>query len=85
MCCKDLVPPDYPYAVCPKCDMQNAMDADEDYDVCDCCGGDGVVEYIDHFEVWGEDCPIELNHLVPCPECNRRRPNTRICDTGNSP
>jgi hypothetical protein len=33
-----------------------------------------VVEYIDHPEVWGEDCPSEMNHLVPCSECSIRRP-----------
>jgi alpha-D-ribose 1-methylphosphonate 5-phosphate C-P lyase len=41
-------------------------------DVCEMCGGDGVIEYLDHPEVWGEDCPSYQNHLLPCPECRRR-------------
>lgn len=42
-----------------------------DQDAWDCpsCGGEGSVEYMDHPEVWGEDCPSEANHLVACPEC----------------
>lgn len=45
---------------------------DDDDDCCDMCGGDGVVEYLDHPELWGEDCPSYQNHLLPCPECARR-------------
>jgi hypothetical protein len=41
-------------------------------ETCDCCGGEGVIEYADHPEVWGEDCPSYQNHLLPCPECRRR-------------
>lgn len=41
-----------------------------EYSQCDCCGGDGVVEYIDHPGLWGEDCPSRVNHLLTCPECN---------------
>jgi hypothetical protein len=52
---------------------------DYDYDdfgdgeTCDCCGGEGVIEYADHPEVWGEDCPSYKNHLLPCPECSGGR------------
>ena len=38
---------------------------------CGSCGGEGLVEYIDTPELWGEDCPSEVNHLEPCPECRR--------------
>jgi hypothetical protein len=44
----------------------------DDEDTCEMCGGDGVIEYLDHPEVWGEDCPSYQNHLLPCPECRRR-------------
>lgn len=53
-------------------EMLYANDDGDCDDVCECCGGDGTVEYIDHPEVWGEDCPSEMNHLVPCPECAAR-------------
>lgn len=41
----------------------------EESDLCPVCGGDGSVEYDDHPECWGEDCPSEVNHLITCPEC----------------
>ena len=44
----------------------------DDEETCDMCGGDGMIEYLDHPEVWGEDCPSDQNHLLPCPECWRR-------------
>lgn len=45
-------------------------DDGEDRDVCDRCGGDGTIEYADAGpDVWGEDCPSEVNHLVECPDC----------------
>lgn len=50
-------------------------DADDDYDGepredCWRCGGDGVIDYMDAGpDVWGEDCPSEVNHLVTCPDC----------------
>ena len=44
----------------------------DDEETCEMCGGDGVIEYLDHPEVWGEDCPSYQNHLLPCPECRRR-------------
>lgn len=48
-------------------------DWDDDHgdpDRCDRCGGEGVIEYAEAGpEVWGEDCPSEVNHLVTCPEC----------------
>lgn len=61
----------------------------DDEDVCEMCGGDGVIEYLDHPEVWGEDCPSYQNHLLPCPECRRRElaerrkanpPNEKLSD-----
>lgn len=42
----------------------------EPHDDCETCGGDGHVEYQDHPELWGEDCPSRKNHLLPCPDCN---------------
>lgn len=51
-------------------------DADDDYwdgeeePSCPTCGGDGMIEYMEGGpEVWGEDCPSEMNHLVTCPNC----------------
>jgi hypothetical protein len=41
---------------------------DED-GICPWCGGDGIAEYLDCPEVWGEDCPSEPNHLIVCPQC----------------
>ena len=50
--------------------------ANEQYDDCEgkpacpTCGGDGTIEYMEGGpEVWGEDCPSEMNHLVTCPNC----------------
>lgn len=38
--------------------------------VCERCGGEGSIEYDDAgSDVWGEDCPSEMNHLVECPAC----------------
>lgn len=45
---------------------------EENEETCDMCGGEGVIEYADYPEVWGEDCPSYQNHLLPCPECRRR-------------
>ncbi|MEN6535298.1 MAG: DUF5131 family protein [Bryobacteraceae bacterium] len=42
-------------------------------DECPRCCGDGAVEYIDSPDQWGEDCPTEKNHWIPCPECRRRK------------
>lgn len=71
--CDDILKPEYPYAVCERCDLQNMVEADDDCDVCDRCGGDGVIEYLDAGpSVWGEDCPSEMNHLIPCPQCSGR-------------
>lgn len=36
---------------------------------CTLCGGEGFREYNDAPEEWGEDCPSEPNHLIPCREC----------------
>lgn len=36
---------------------------------CPCCGGEGLVELQDHPELWDEDCFMEENRLVACPEC----------------
>ena len=42
---------------------------DQDAWDCERCGGEGHMEYNDCPEVWGEDCPSEVNHLVECPTC----------------
>lgn len=44
-------------------------DGDAEEPTCDCCGGEGFVELQDHPELWDEDCFMELNRLVTCPEC----------------
>jgi hypothetical protein len=42
----------------------------QDRDQCDRCGGDGVLDYLDAGpDVWGEDCPSLVDHLVTCPDC----------------
>jgi hypothetical protein len=51
-------------------DEQAALEADPDCGVCDRCGGDGMIEYNDgDGSDWGEDCPVELNHLITCRAC----------------
>jgi DnaJ-class molecular chaperone len=45
------------------------FDDEEDGHSCPSCGGDGIVEYLDAPDSWGEDCPSEENHLVTCPNC----------------
>lgn len=42
---------------------------DQDAWECELCGGDGVREYNDAPDEWGEDCPSALNHLIPCRGC----------------
>jgi len=42
---------------------------DDDGPGCACCGDEGLVELEDHPELWGEDCFVEENRLVTCPEC----------------
>lgn len=71
--CHDLLKPEYPYAICDRCAQQHMVENDDDCDVCDRCGGDGLIEYLDAGpSEWGEDCPSEMNHLIPCPECRGR-------------
>lgn len=42
----------------------------EPRDTCERCGGEGSIEYAEAGpDVWGEDCPSEVNHLVECPDC----------------
>lgn len=36
---------------------------------CPWCGGEGMAEYAESPEAWGEDCPSEVNHLIRCPQC----------------
>lgn len=36
---------------------------------CELCGGEGFREYNDAPDEWGEDCPSEINHLIPCRGC----------------
>ncbi|MCG8406699.1 MAG: hypothetical protein MI923_16005 [Phycisphaerales bacterium] len=43
---------------------------DEDAWECDLCGGEGFREYVDAPDEWGEDCPSEPNHLIPCRGCD---------------
>ena len=69
-------PPATCYAPSSMPDYFDDYDCD-DQETCECCGGDGFVEYLDHPETWGEDCPSYENHLVPCPECARRERNSR--------
>lgn len=40
-----------------------------DLEECELCGGEGVREYEDAPDEWGEDCPSEPNHLIPCRGC----------------
>lgn len=42
---------------------------DDGRDLCERCGGEGLVEYAESPDVWGEDCPSLVNHLVTCPLC----------------
>lgn len=54
-------------------------DGDDEDNRCERCCGEGLVEYNDAPDTWGEDCPSEVNHLVRCPDCRgtgeQRRPN----------
>lgn len=36
---------------------------------CDRCAGEGWVNYADHPETWGEDCPSQTDHPETCREC----------------
>lgn len=46
-------------------------DEDGEVGICGRCGGEGFIEYADGDPSdWGEDCPSEENHLIPCRECN---------------
>jgi hypothetical protein len=62
---------------CVECDWivdQDFIDDDaymplDPGDYCPTCGGEGVAEYNDCPEAWGEDCPSEANHLITCPNC----------------
>ena len=51
----------------------NLAPFEDDFDAadlpCSICAGEGLIEYIDCPEVWGEDCPSLENHLVLCPRC----------------
>ena len=76
-----------------ECKAEGIVIEDEDWDLfyqdegydddaweCPTCGGEGSVEYMNHPEVWGEDCPSLANHLVACPGCpeNKRRKDEAI-------
>ena len=37
---------------------------------CGRCGGDGHIELSEAPELWGEDCMMEKNRLVECPDCD---------------
>ena len=50
--------------------MDHDLDDDTDHLTCDRCAGEGGLEYSQAGpDVWGEDCPSEMNHLVTCPDC----------------
>lgn len=53
-------------------EQQDRYDEDHEFERCEMCGGDGVIEYMEHPEVWHEDCPSFQNHLLTCPECRGR-------------
>jgi hypothetical protein len=59
----DSYDPCVDYDDCPKCGEP------AEYHTCSKCGGEGFVEYDECPELWGEDCPSEINHLETCPEC----------------
>lgn len=51
-------------------DWPDDDDVDHERNDCERCGGEGSIEYADAGpDVWGEDCPSEVNHLVECPDC----------------
>lgn len=63
--------------------MSDNQDDWDDYmeqrEYCERCGGEGFLEYSEAGpDVWGEDCPSEVNHLVTCPVC-RGTGNARFC------
>ena len=75
--CSKPMPDKRPDSWCEQCSTQVELDIiygdDDGFDLtCDRCGGDGVVEYADSPDVWGEDCPSEMDHLVTCPACYGR-------------
>ena len=45
------------------------FDHDPDDWECGRCGGEGFVEYADSDDLWGEDSPSRVNHLLICPDC----------------
>jgi len=49
--------------------LESTNEYGDDISQCENCYGDGFVEYMEHSELWGEDCPPEPNHMVICPEC----------------
>ena len=51
---------------CPKCGGL------AEYWACPRCCDENHIEYMDAPEVWGEDSPSEVNHLVLCPDCRGR-------------
>lgn len=48
-------------------ELDDLVDLDEAE--CPTCCGEGLVEYLDAPEVWGEDCPSRVNHWVTCTNC----------------
>jgi Zn finger protein HypA/HybF involved in hydrogenase expression len=54
---------------CPDCERKYWDDDGPSEQGCDTCGGEGFVEYLEHPELWDEDCPSLKNHLVICPTC----------------
>lgn len=53
------------------CDSE--YDPEDQDDICNMCGGDGVVMLSDCGpSEWGEDCFCEVDGVVECPECRER-------------
>lgn len=65
-------------ALCACADEDDWMEAHEWAGECDLCGGDGVREYLDAPDEWGEDCPSEQNHLIACRGCAELQRDVRL-------
>ena len=64
----------YGGGMCRACFVEEEIDTDYDgpmepHDPCERCGGEAMMELRDCPELWGEDCFVEKNRLVMCPEC----------------
>lgn len=51
-------------------DPDQIVDDESDLCICDRCGGEGWIDYLDgDGGDWGEDCPSEENHPITCRAC----------------